>query len=231
MTCRAGWISRALMLTVVLGLVCAAICADAAAAPPAPKPPAAAKTPKPPVIGYTDTPFLPGGKWRVHDLNRPHPRAVAPPTASTPDKPGAPPSDAVVLFDGKDLSKWYAAGKGKDAGKQLEPKWKVENGYMEIVPKTPGISSKEKFGDCQIHVEWATPAVPTGSSQGCGNSGILIMGRYEVQVLDSYKNVTYADGQAASMYGQNPPLVNACRKSGAWQSYDIIFEAPKFEGE
>ena len=163
--------------------------------------------------GYTDSPFLPGGKWRVHDDNRPRPAVV---TAA----PGKAPSDAVVLFDGKDLSMWTSGG--KPAG------WKVENGYMEVT-KTGSITTKEKFGDCQIHLEWASPAVVKGNSQGRGNSGVMIMGLYEVQVLDSYKNKSYADGQAAAIYGQYPPAVNVSRKPGQWQSYDIIFEAPRYK--
>lgn len=181
--------------------------------------------------GYTDTAFLPGGKWRIHGLNRPHPRIITPGTESTPDKPGRPPSDAIVLFDGKDLSQWVTRGKRQDAGKVFDPQWVVENGYIEVVPGTGDLVSKEKFGDCQIHVEWATPTQIERNSQGRGNSGVLMMQRYEIQVLDSYENVTYADGQAASIYGQYPPLVNASRKPGEWQSFDIIFEAPRFEGD
>src|SRR5512136_231750 len=182
-------------------------------------------------IGYTDTPFLPGGKWRVHDLNRPHPPVVNPGTASTPEQPGRPPSDAVVLFDGKDLSQWLEQGEGGGSANPRPPRWRVENGYMEVVPKTGSIISKEKFGDAQIHVEWASPKEVKSSSQGRGNSGVLIMSRYEIQVLDSYENVTYADGQASAVYGQWPPLVNASRPPGEWQAYDIVWEAPRFDGE
>jgi hypothetical protein len=185
--------------------------------------------PKKPVgPGYTDTPFLPDGKWRVHDATRPHPPVIDPPTAGTQDEPGRPPSDAVVLFGGKeqDLSKWQAWSKGK----VVPARWKVTGGYMEVTPKSGSISTKEKFGDCQLHVEWAAPAPARGSGQGRGNSGVLLMGCYEIQVMDSYKNLTYADGQAASLYGQYPPLVNACRKPGEWQTFDIIFEAPRFAG-
>ena len=179
--------------------------------------------------GYTDTPFLPGGKWRVHDINRPRPGVVTPGTASTQDDPGRPPSDAIVLFNGKDLSNWQAAGRGEDQGKSVAPEWKVANGYIETVPKTGSIFTKEKLGDMQLHIEWATPQNIRAASQGRGNSGVLIMGIYEIQVLDSYDNVSYADGQAAAIYGQYPPLVNASRKPGEWQSYDIIFEAPRFK--
>jgi len=180
-------------------------------------------------LGYDDTPLLPDGKWRVHDVKRPRPRAITPGTASTPQEPGTPPSDAVVLFDGKDLSHWQTRGRGKDKGKILPAAWKVTGGYMEAVPKSGSIFSKETFGDCQIHLEWAAPTPPKGVGQGRGNSGVLIMNRYEIQVLDSYENATYADGQAASIYGQWPPLVNACRPPGQWQTFDIIFEAPRFE--
>ena len=169
-------------------------------------------------------PPIPGTPWKVHDQNRPQPRVVDPGTASTPDAPGQPPSDAVVLFDGKDTSHWV--------GKDSKPiTWKVENGYMEPTPKAGTITTTDKFGDCQLHVEWATPAEVKGNSQGRGNSGVFLMGMYEIQVLDSFQNKTYADGGAASIYGQSPPLVNACRKPGEWQTYDIIWEAPRFDGK
>lgn len=177
--------------------------------------------------GYSDTPYLPDGKWRVHDADRPRPTVVAPGTFSTQDVPGKPPSDAIVLFDGKDLSKWQTV---LPDGKTIEPRWKVENGYMEVVGRSGSIESREKFGDCQIHIEWTSPTVIEGHGQGRGNSGVLIMGRYEIQVLDSYNSPSYSDGQAGAMYGQYPPLVNATRKPGDWQTYDIIFEAPRFEG-
>ena len=180
-------------------------------------------------VGYTDTPYLPGGKWRVHDPDRPHPRVVTPGAFSTQEQPGRPPSDAIVLFDGTDLSKWQAEGEGADKGKTIPAQWKVENGYFEVVPKTGNVFTKEKFGDIQLHLEWAAPPAIEGASQGRGNSGVLIMGLYEVQVLDSYNNLTYADGQAGAIYGQYPPLVNAVRKPGEWQVYDIVFEAPRFE--
>jgi len=175
--------------------------------------------------GFSDTPYFPNGKWRVHDSGRPRSTVITPGSASSQDKPGRPPSDAVILFDGKDLSKWQT----RSNGKFVTPKWDVENGYMEVVPKSGSIESKEKFGDCQIHVEWASPTKIEGNGQGRGNSGVLIMGRYEIQVLDSYNNPSYSDGQAGAMYGQYPPLVNAVRETGDWNIYDIIFEAPKFE--
>jgi hypothetical protein len=176
-------------------------------------------------VGYNDTPVLPGQKWRVHDIDRPRPHVVTPGTV-----PGSPPSDAVVLFDGKDLSKWIGQGKARNGAKQGAPGWKVQNGYVEVVGGSGDLVSKEKFGNAQMHVEWTSPVEITGDSQWRGNSGILIMGRYEIQVLDSYNNKTYADGQAGAIYGQWPPLVNASRKPGEWQTYDIIFEAPRFEG-
>jgi hypothetical protein len=176
-------------------------------------------------VGYTDTPFIPDTKWRVHDINRPHPKVITPATASTPEQPGRPPSDATILFDGKDLSKWQTQGRGTDA------KWKVENGYVEVAGGTGSIITKENFGDIQLHVEWAAPKQIVGNSQGRGNSGVMFMGRYEIQVLDSSDNLTYADGQASAIYGQYPPLVNPARQPGEWQIYDIVFEAPRFEGD
>jgi hypothetical protein len=160
-------------------------------------------------------------KWAVHDLNRPLPPVVDP----GPSGPPVPaPSDAIVLFNGEDLAKWQDANGG-------QANWKVENGYMEVVAKTGSIRTKAGFGDCQLHVEWAAPAVVSGGEQGRGNSGVFLMELYEVQVLDSYDNATYADGMAAAVYGQYPPLVNACRKPGEWQTYDIIFHRPRFDSE
>ena len=187
-------------------------------------PPAAQKKNRTSPVGYTDTPVLPGQKWKVHDIARPHPPQVAPGAQY-----GQPPSDAVVLFDGQDLAKWTALGKGKERGKPVAPGWKVEHGYVECVGGTGDLISKEKFGDAQYHIEWAAPAEVDGTSQWRGNSGVLIMSRYEIQVLDSWNNPTYADGQAGSIYGQWPPLVNPARKPGEWQTYDIAFEAPRFE--
>lgn len=160
-------------------------------------------------------------RWAVHDMGRPQPNVVTPGTAN---QPGKAPSDAVVLFDSKDLSQWVST-KGELA------KWKLEDGYMEVVKKTGSVRTKQSFGDCQLHIEWATPAKVKGNGQKRGNSGVFLMGKYEVQVLDSYNNKVYPDGQAASMYGQNPPMVNACRPPGQWQSYDIIFRRPIFKGD
>lgn len=166
--------------------------------------------------GYTDTPRLPSG-WRVHDAERPHPAVVDPGPAPTAPLPV--PSDAIVLFDGADLDAWQ--------GRKGPAEWAVRDGYVEVNGKGD-IRTRAEFGDCQLHVEWATPAEAEGSSQGRGNSGVFLLGGYEVQVLDSYDNVTYADGQAAALYGQHPPLVNACRGPGEWQTYDIVFRAPRF---
>jgi hypothetical protein len=159
-------------------------------------------------------------KWQIHDETRPLPPIVDP----GPPQPSTPvPSDAIVLFNGKDLMQWTNS-KDAPAG------WQVKDGYFEVVDKSGSIKTKRAFGDCQLHVEWATPSTPTGSGQDRGNSGVFLMENYEVQVLDSYNNTTYADGSAAAIYGQYPPLVNACRKPGEWQTYDILFRAPRFDG-
>jgi len=168
------------------------------------------------LLGQVDT------RWKIHDPNRPVPAVINPGSSSTQDSPGNAPSDAVVLFDGKDLSKWQQQD-GSPA------KWKVENGYVEVVPKTGELRTKEAFGDCQLHVEFREPTPPHGESQERGNSGVFLMGLYEVQVLDSYDNKTYADGQASALYGQYPPLVNASRPPGEWQWYDIVFHGPRFD--
>lgn len=173
-------------------------------------------------VGYSDTPVIPGQKWKVHDIERPRPHMVTPANV-----PGGPPSDAIVLFDGKDLSQWVNNKKGKES----PAAWKVQNGVIEIAPGTGDLVSKQKFGDIQLHLEWASPTAIKGSSQARGNSGVLLMHRYEIQVLDSWNNPTYADGQAGAIYGQWSPPVNAVRKTGEWNYYDIVFEAPKFEGE
>jgi hypothetical protein len=177
--------------------------------------------------GYTDTPVIQEQKWRVHDAARPYPPVVTPGTFSTDSQPGKPPSDAIVLFDGKDLSQWeHRQG---DSGTPAQ--WRVENGYFEVVPKTGALQTKQEFGDCQLHIEWMAPPVVKGEGQGRGNSGVFLMNRYEIQVLDSFENPTYADGQAGAIYGQWPPLVNASKKPGEWQVYDIIFEAPRFAAD
>jgi hypothetical protein len=162
--------------------------------------------------------------WAVHDWNRPQPKLVTPGTFSTPEQPGKPPSDAIVLFDGTDLSKWEA-----DQGEGVPTKWVIRDGAMECVPGSGFVRSKEKFGDCQLHVEWAAPTKIEGESQGRGNSGVFLMGLVEIQVLNNYDNPTYADGFAASVYGVNPPLANALRPPGEFQVYDIVFRRPIYK--
>jgi hypothetical protein len=147
------------------------------------------------------------------------PAANAEPPMVDPGPVGGPPSDAIVLFDGKDLSKFRGE-------RSPEAKWRLGDGYMEVT-STGGIFSREEFGDCQLHIEFATPAVVQGEGQGRGNSGVYLMGRYEIQVLDSYHNQTQPEGQCGAFYGHNAPLVNASRKPGEWQSFDIMFRAPK----
>lgn len=157
-------------------------------------------------------------RWLAHDMQRPRPAVVTPGKLALP---ALPPSDAMVLFDGSDLSHWRSTD-GEPA------KWRVRDGYMESVPGSGYLVTAESFGDVQLHVEWAAPVPARGRSQGRGNSGVFLMGLYEVQVLDSFDNDTYPDGQAAAIYGQYPPLVNACLPPGEWQSYDIVFRRPHF---
>ena len=153
----------------------------------------------------------------------PFPAPKTEPPIVTPGKGSSdPPSDAIVLFNGQSLSRWQSAD-------STAAKWKVIDGYAEVASGSGDIQTREKFGDVQLHIEWATPAVPKGEGQERGNSGVFLMGQYEVQVLDSYENKTYYHGQAGSVYKQHAPLVNASRKPGEWQTYDIIFHAPKFD--
>ncbi len=176
--------------------------------------------------GYTDTPQIPDQKWRVHDAERPQPPIVTP--TNLPEiSPVAPPSDAIVLFDGTAATAkhWRHINGGGDL------QWKLADGYMEVVKGTGNIETTRTFGDIQLHVEWAAPTEITGNGQGRGNSGVFLMGRYEIQVLDNYDNPTYADGLAAGIYGQTPPMVNACCPPGAWHNYDILWQAPRFDGE
>ncbi len=174
-----------------------------------------------PKIGYDDTPLQPGGRWRVHDGKRPAPRMVAPGTTSTPSAPGKPPSDATVLIGpGADLSRWSMLD-GTPAT------WPMKDGVLESGKGY--LRTKEEFSDFQLHVEWAAPKTVKGDGQGRGNSGVYLLGKFEVQVLDSYQNATYPDGQAAALYGQYPPLVNASRPPGEWQAYDILFTAPRWK--
>jgi hypothetical protein len=160
-------------------------------------------------------------RWKPNDPDRPMPPVIEAGTASAQDAPGHPPSDAVVLFDGKDLSQW--------AGEDSQPaKWKIADGYLEVMPHAGYIHTRQPFGDCQLHVEFTEPVPPVGEGQERGNSGVFLMGLYEIQVLDSYQSKTYADGEASAVYGQFPPQVNASRPPGQWQTYDIIFHAPRF---
>jgi hypothetical protein len=174
------------------------------------------------ILGLSATLMAQQKEWPVHDMERPVPSVVDP--GPGPEQPLPVPSDAIVLFDGKDLSAWQTQ-KGQPA------KWKIENGYAEVVKGGGSIVTKRAFGDVQLHIEWMSPANVRGEGQNRGNSGVFFGGRYEVQVLDSYNNRTYADGQAAALYGQFPPLVNASRKPGQWQTYDIVYHRPRFEGD
>ena len=172
--------------------------------------------------------LTPGGVYVKGDMKRPRPTVVTPPTEMTQTTAGKPPGDAVVLFDGKDLSAhWTRQPSKDDASTQVN--WKIENGYAEVNPKGGTIQCKDKFGSSQLHVEWATPSEVKGNRQGRGNSGILLSVFGEVQVLDSYQHDTYPDGQAGALYSQYPPLVNVSRKPGEWQSYDIIIELATVE--
>jgi hypothetical protein len=177
--------------------------------------------------GYDDTPRLPNSPWRVHDRRRPQP-----PMVEAGKTPGAPPADAIILFDGKDLAQWQG---GDPRG--------VENGSLNIL-KTGEIRTKKSFGDCQLHIEWATPAVADGDLMNWGNSGIFFLARrdppsasqanlsdgHELQIIESHDSKIYADGIAGAIYGQTPPLVNVARKPGQWQTFDVVFTAPRFRG-
>ncbi|MGV3663337.1 MAG: 3-keto-disaccharide hydrolase [Prosthecobacter sp.] len=198
---------------------CAALAAD-------PKPAAPAAPEKPSPIGYSDTPIIPGTKWKVHDIDRPRPDPVAP-----GEKPGAPPSDAIVIFDGTSTDALQAKekdAKNKETGKMVPCPWPVDSGVMMI---TGGDCwTKQEFASCQLHLEWMSEPHTKGNSQKKGNAGVFFMDRYESQMMDNDNNPTYADGMTGSIYGQTPPLVNAVRPAGQWQVYDIIFTAPKLEG-
>lgn len=164
--------------------------------------------------GYDDTPMIPGSEFRVHQQDRPQPPRVIPPeTNGAPEC--APPSDAIVLFNGTSLEHFD------------ENTWKVKDGIL--IAGHGNLQTKEAFGDCQMHIEWRTPNPPEGEPANMGNSGVFFMGLYELQIYDSYSSKIYADGSAAAMYAQTPPLVNVCRKPGEWQSFDVIFTAPVFE--
>ncbi|MGA3327409.1 MAG: DUF1080 domain-containing protein [Terriglobia bacterium] len=174
------------------------------------------------LMGYTDTPMLPGGKWHVHDINRPQPVKITAGTYSTETSVGLPPSDAEVLFDGTDLSKWRDAKGGPAV-------WTVRDGYMEVAPHTGDIYTREEYGNIQLHVEWRTPAPLKPGRDYQGNSGVFLQGAYELQVFESSINLIYADGEAGAIYGQYPPLVNSSRDAGQWQDYDIIFSPGHFK--
>ena len=157
-------------------------------------------------------------QWPVNSLDRPRPPVVDP----GPERPPVPaPSDAIVLFDGSNLSQWQ-----REDG--TPPRWIVRDGFVEVAPHSGAIVTQRAFGNVQLHIEWATPTPPHGEGQERGNSGVFLMSHYEIQVLDSYHNDTYADGQAGAVYGQRPPLVNASRPPGQWQTYDIVFHRPRF---
>ncbi|KQN40252.1 hypothetical protein ASG37_00025 [Sphingomonas sp. Leaf407] len=171
--------------------------------------------------GFRDTPTLPDGKWRVHDADRPAPTVVVP--AATP---GGAPADAVMLFDGRSTAAWVAE----------RSMWPVAGGALTIPARaTSGgennLRTKQGFGDVQLHLEFRSPNPPTKTSQDRGNSGIWFMDRYEVQILDGWRNPTYADGTIGAVYGWKPPLVNAARAPGEWQSYDVVFERPRFAAD
>jgi hypothetical protein len=197
---------QAASLLILAAAAALAACAQPVKPLPCPDPP-----------GYRDTPQLPGQPWKVHDIDRPRPARVTGSVVSTP-----PPSDAIVLFGGKDLSAWTSSRRGQP----VEPQWKVEHGVLTVAGRGD-LVTKEQFGDIQLHLEWKPGLANCGQNRG--NSGVILMGRYEIQVLESYENETYADGQAASIYGQFPPLKNATSPPDQWNSYDIIFKAPKFE--
>jgi len=160
-----------------------------------------------------------GGDPKLSEVWQPEPRVITPGKTS-----GDAPSDAIVLFDGKNLSQWEDSA-GRDA------KWKMQDGYVEVVPRSGIIKTRRAFGDCQLHIEWRTPDTVRGDGQGRGNSGIFFMGLYVLQVLDNFHNRTYSNGQAGSIYKQSMPLVNVCRPPGEWQSYDVIFTAPHFNSD
>ncbi len=164
----------------------------------------------------------PGGEWKQHSLERPKPPVVHPGGAAIV----APPADAVILFDGTSLAAWRSS-----VDSAAPAPWRIVGDALEVVPGAGGIHTLQGFGDQQLHLEWMTPTPPRGEGQERGNSGVFLMGRYEVQVLDSWENVTYADGQAGAVYGQYPPLVNASLPPGTWQSYDIIFRRPRFDAQ
>ncbi len=178
-------------------------------------------TPTGTIVGYQDTPLMPwtGDKYHVHDPDRPIPKVVLPRPLDSQTPPAPAPSDAVVLFDGQHTDRWASSA------------WTVKDGVFEAGRES--VATRDAFGDCQLHVEFMTPTTPPDNFMNRGNSGVLLMGKYEVQIFDSWHEhpqQIYADGQAAAIYGQTPPLVNACLPPGAWQTFDLVFTAPVFEG-
>ncbi|MFI4912257.1 MAG: DUF1080 domain-containing protein [Sedimentisphaeraceae bacterium JB056] len=165
--------------------------------------------------------------WKINDPDRPQPPVITP-----GENCGDAPSNAIILFDGEDTSQWHMTN-----GDPQPFLWKVEDGYMEVADLRDSegkrilnsIRTNQSFGDCQLHVEWASPDKVEGQGQMRGNSGVYLMGMYEVQILDSYNNTTYPDGQASAIYAQNPPIFNVSREPGQWQSYDIVFRRPRFD--
>ncbi len=201
------------MLRVAIGISLLVVFAGSATQEAAKTEPAAEEET---VRQYVDTPT---GRWLIHDVNRPAPPIITP-GATSADAP----SDAVVLFDGTaaSMANWTDVN-------DVPSKWRVADGYMESVKGAGYVQTKNEFGSCQLHVEFATPSRVQGSSQDRGNSGVFLQGQYEVQVLDSYDNRTYPDGQCSALYGRAVPLVNACRKPGEWQTYDIVYHRPTFD--
>jgi hypothetical protein len=166
------------------------------------------------IVGYKDTPIQPWSGFHVHDPDRPAPPIVTPAAPGSQDQAGTAPSDAIVLFDGTNLDAWRPN------------EWKIEDGHL-IATRGP-METKEEFGDVQLHMEWMAPEEQTESIWDRGNNGVFFLRRIEVQIFDSYTTHIYPDGQAAAIYGQTPPLVNACRPPGQWQTFDIVFLAPRF---
>jgi hypothetical protein len=211
--------ARVLVSLVLVGSVMASLSAASIAAPPGGL--IEKETPSGTIVGYRDTPMLPsaGGKYHVHDPDRPIPKFVKTVPCPADSLPCPPPSDALVLFSGDGLDAWE------------ETDWKVESGAV-IAGEHSNLTTKAAFGDIQLHLEWMAPVEPSGNMMNRGNSGVLLMGTYELQIFDSHpshKVQIYPDGQAAAIYGQTPPLVNACRPPGEWQQFDIIFIAPRFK--
>lgn len=167
---------------------------------------------------YYSVGFAQDGDPKLTELWKPVPKVVS------PGKENLPPSDAIVLFDGNDLSNWESINGGA-AG------WEVKEGSFTVAKGKGDIRTKQAFGDLQLHIEWRTPKEVKGEGQGRGNSGIFLQSHYELQVLDSYNNSTYSNGQAGSIYKQTMPIVNATKGPGEWQSYDVIYHAPEFDGE